>query len=76
MTETVGFSTEKTLWRMYIDGALRKQGLGAGIILIGPKKIKIEYAVRIAYASTNNTVEYEALITELKLVNKVLVESL
>ena len=76
MTETEGFSNEKTLWQMYIDGALGKQGSGAGIILIGHERIKIKYAIRIAYCAINNTVEYEALITGLKLVNEVRTESL
>ena len=61
---------------MYIDGALRKQGSGAGIILIRPEKIKIEYTVIIAYGATNIAIQYEALITRLKLANKVRVESL
>ena len=71
MTETLGFNNKKTLWQMYIDGASRKPGLGVEIILIGPGKLKIEYTVRIAYGATHNVTEYEALITGLKLANKV-----
>ena len=52
MTKIAGLSNEKNLWRMYIDGASGRQGSGAGIILISPKKIKTEYAVRIAYGAT------------------------
>ena len=76
MTEIAELSNEKNLWLMYINGALSKQSSGTGIILIGPKKIKIEYTIRIAYAATNNVVEYEALVTGLKLANEVRVESL
>ena len=76
MTEITELSNEKNLWQMYIDGASSKQDSGARIILIGPKKIRYEYAVRIVYVAINNTAEYEALVTGLKLANEVRVESL
>ena len=56
---------------MYIDGASGKQGSGTGIIFIGPERIKIEYAIKMTYHATNNAVKYEALITGLRLVNKI-----
>ena len=61
---------------MYIDGPSEKQGSSAGIILIGPDKIRIEYAIRITYGAMNNAAEYKALITGLKLANEVRAESL
>ena len=61
---------------MYIAGASGRQGSGVGIILIGPKKLRIEYAVRIVYGAINNATEYEALIMGLKLANEVRAESL
>ena len=63
-------------WSLYIDGASRFQGSGAGIILVGPNKIRIRYAVKLKYNSTNNAVEYEALITSLKLAIEVKIENL
>ena len=76
MTEVKGFSNKKFKWQMYIDSASRKKGSGIGIILIGPERIKIEYTVRIAYHTMNNTVEYEALITRVRLANEVRAESI
>ena len=58
------------------NGASGKQGSSARIILVGPKKIRIKYAIRIAYGATNNTAKYEALITGLKLANEIRTESL
>ena len=61
---------------MYTDGTSGRQGSGTGIILIGPKKIKIEYNVRKAYSAINNMAEYEPLITGLKLANEMRAKSL
>ena len=63
-------------WKLYIDGASRSQGSGAGIILIGPNKIRIRYAVKLKYSATKNAAEYEALITRLKLAIEVRAENL
>ena len=54
-------------WKLYIDGASGSQGSRAGIILNGPNKIWIRYAVKLKYNTTNNAAEYEVLITGLKL---------
>ena len=63
-------------WRMFIDGATGKNGSGVGIILIGPKRIRIEYAVRMGYHATNNAAEYEALVIGLRLANEVKAKNL
>ena len=63
-------------WKLYIDGASGSQGFGAGIILIGPNKIRIRYAVKLKYNATNNTIEYEVLLTGLKLATEVMAEHL
>ena len=46
------------------------------MILIGLNKIQISYAVKLKYNATNNTAEYEALLTGLKLAIEVRVEHL
>ena len=63
-------------WKLYIDGASGAQGFGAGIVLIGPNKVKVKYTVQIKYNDANNTAEYEALITILKLAIEVTAEHL
>ena len=63
-------------WSLYIDGTSGSQDSGAGIILVGPNKIRIKYAVKLKYNATNNAVEYEALITGLKLAIEVRTENL
>jgi len=54
-------------WTLYVDGASGSSGAGAGILLISPQKVTLEYGLRLKLPLTNNTVEYEALITGLRL---------
>ena len=44
--------------------------------MIGPSKIQIKYVVKLKYSTTNNAVEYKALLTGLKLAIKVRAEHL
>ena len=52
--------------RMFVDGALSAMGAGAGIVIITPKGIRLEHSFRLGFKSSNNEVEYEALIAGLK----------
>jgi ribonuclease HI len=38
------------------------RGLGASIVLTSPKGDRLEYVLQIHFATSNNMVEYEALI--------------
>lgn len=54
-------------WDLYVDGASSTNGIGAGIILEGPRGITVEHALRFNFKASNNQAEYEALIAGLKL---------
>ncbi|KAI0495533.1 hypothetical protein KFK09_021834 [Dendrobium nobile] len=54
-------------WILYVDGSSGSSGAGAGILLISPQKITLEYGLRLKFPTTNNVAEYEALIAGLKL---------
>ena len=58
-------ATNKREWKLYVDGAVGAKGAGTGIVLQGPKQVKIEYMVCLNFLATNNTTEYEALIVGL-----------
>ncbi|XP_050238331.1 uncharacterized protein LOC126687817 [Mercurialis annua] len=47
-------ATEELTWNLFVDGASSDQGAGAGVVLLGPHKIAIEYAVHLSFKSTNN----------------------
>ena len=50
---------------MYFDGLLMKKGAGAGLVFISPLGVCMRYMVRLHFPSSNNVVEYEALINGL-----------
>ncbi|KAK8933512.1 hypothetical protein KSP39_PZI015592 [Platanthera zijinensis] len=55
-------------WTLYVDGASGVEGAGAGLLLISPELVAMEYGLRLKFPATNNAAEYEALIAGLKLV--------
>ena len=50
---------------MYIDGSLMKKGASTGMVFISPLGVRMRYMVRLHFPSSNNVVEYEALINGL-----------
>jgi ribonuclease HI len=54
-------------WIMYFDGALNLKGAGAGVLLISPQGEELKYILQIHYKASNNRVEYEALIHDLRI---------
>jgi ribonuclease HI len=52
---------------MYFDGSLMATGAGAGVVLICPVGDRLRYAIRLLFATSNNVVEYKALIHGLRI---------
>ncbi|GKU99761.1 hypothetical protein SLEP1_g12559 [Rubroshorea leprosula] len=67
---------EHPVWVLYVDGAANVEGLGSGAVLVGPGGFKSEHALRFKFQTTNNAVEYEALIYGLKLASELKVQSI
>ncbi|XP_024018842.1 uncharacterized protein LOC112090833 [Morus notabilis] len=63
-------------WKLYVDGASSESGSGAGVLLISPEGHKITSAVRFKFKTSNNEVEYEALIAGLRLASHLKIEKL
>ncbi|KAI5354811.1 hypothetical protein L3X38_007706 [Prunus dulcis] len=61
------FDTSTLVWGRHIDGSANQQGCGAGLVLTIPDGLKIEYALRFDFRTSNNEVEYEALLAGLRL---------
>jgi hypothetical protein len=55
------------LWTMFFDGSLMKIGEGAGLLFISPLGKHLCYVLRIHFPASNNVVEYEALVNELRI---------
>jgi hypothetical protein len=49
-------------WTLFFDSSSRKQGNGAGVVLLAPHGDQFKYMVYLDFKATNNMVEYEALL--------------
>ncbi|KAK8934997.1 hypothetical protein KSP39_PZI015020 [Platanthera zijinensis] len=54
-------------WEMLVDGASGKNSFGGGMVLVSPEGTRIEQALKVHFALTNNQAEYEAIIAGLRL---------
>jgi hypothetical protein len=54
-------------WVMYFDGSYTLKGVGAGVVLIQPEGDMLKYVIQIEFPAINKTVEYEGLVTRLRL---------
>ena len=57
-------------WKVYVDGAANQQGSRVGLVLVSPEKITIEKSLRLGFSAINNETEYEALLMEMTMVQK------
>ena len=69
-------ATDLSTWKLSVDGASNAQGSAVGLILTSPEGIDIEYALRFGFHTSNNEVEYEAVITGLNLAHSLEVDHL
>ncbi|XP_030925807.1 uncharacterized protein LOC115952727 [Quercus lobata] len=58
---------ESPQWSIHTDGSSNRQAGGDGVVLHSPEGDKVECMVRLDFPTTNNEVEYEALIAGLDL---------
>jgi hypothetical protein len=49
-------------WTLFFDSSSRKQGASAGVLLLAPRGDPFKYMVHLDIKTTNNMVEYEALL--------------
>ena len=67
-TNVEGQVTEEVpQWSIHTDGSSNKQAGGSGVILHSPEGDRIECMICPDFPTTNNEVEYEALIAGLDL---------
>ena len=50
---------------MYFDGALNRDGAGAGVLFISLKGEQLKYILQLLFKAINNATEYKALINGL-----------
>nr|GFB94196.1 reverse transcriptase domain-containing protein [Tanacetum cinerariifolium] len=54
-------------WTLFTDGSSCVDGSGAGLILLNLEGVEFTYTLRFKFDATNNEVEYEALISGLRI---------
>jgi ribonuclease HI len=54
-----------------MDGSSQCQRSGVGVVLISTQKKKFQYAVKLDFVTTNNEVEYEAVLAGLAIAREV-----
>ena len=60
-------SETKRKWVIYIDGSSMKKNGGAGVLLITPDGEELGSSLWLKFRTTNNEVEYEAVIAGLRM---------
>ncbi|XP_057822397.1 uncharacterized protein LOC131034817 [Cryptomeria japonica] len=53
-------------WKLFFDGSRTQKGARAGFLFVTPQGDLIPKSFKLTFLCTNNTAEYEALITGLK----------
>ena len=61
---------------LHIDGASNAQSSRAGLILTNSEGVIIEYILRFNFKASNNQVKYEVLLTGLKIIKELDIDSL
>ena len=61
---------ESLHWKVYVDGAANQRGSGVGLVLVSPKKLTIEKSLRLGFSAINNEAEYETLLEEVSMVQR------
>ncbi|XP_071728020.1 uncharacterized protein [Rutidosis leptorrhynchoides] len=71
LTESTTISCgENQVWELYIDGACGPEGAGTGLVLTSPDGEEHTYALQFTFAATNNESEYEALLSGLRIAQR------
>ena len=58
-------------WQVYANGASNIRGSGIDVVMISPEWLQLEKSLRLGFCASNNKVEYKALITGLKAIQKI-----
>jgi ribonuclease HI len=66
-TQTPPKERELDYWTINFDGSLQVQGTEAEILVTSPKEESFKYVLQMHFPSSNNAVEYEALLHGLRM---------
>ena len=58
---------QEELWTIHTNGSSTQNRGGAGVVITSPEKDVLKYGVQLKFPITNNEVEYEAILTGLRI---------
>ena len=61
---------------MFFDGSLKREGGGAGIVLVSPTGEKLKYILQLHFEVSNNAAKYEAILYGLRIAISLCIQSL
>jgi ribonuclease HI len=65
--QTPAKEKELEYWTINFNGSLQVQGAAAGILVASPKGESLKYVLQMHFPASNNAVEYEALLHDLRI---------
>ncbi|XP_019248436.1 PREDICTED: uncharacterized protein LOC109227693 [Nicotiana attenuata] len=65
--EDILFIEEFPPWTMFFDGSARRNGAGAGVVLISPERQVLPFSFVLGETCSHNAAEYQALIIGLEM---------
>ncbi|XP_061367151.1 uncharacterized protein LOC133310267 [Gastrolobium bilobum] len=71
-----GGTEENKWWKLFVDGSSNKRGSGVGIIVENSEGVAVEHSLSLAFPTSNNQAEYEAMIARLILAKELRAECL
>jgi len=54
-------------WEMHFDGAVKRDGAGAGVVVVSPEKHILPYLFVLTQLCSNNVAEYQTLPLDLQM---------
>nr|XP_023885238.1 uncharacterized protein LOC111997386 [Quercus suber] len=67
---------EDKKWIVHVDGLSTHHAGGIGVVLQSPEGDRLKHKIHLQYQTTNNKVEYEALLKGLKLAKSIKAKSI
>ncbi|KAH0737071.1 hypothetical protein KY290_035776 [Solanum tuberosum] len=65
--EDAFLTEELPAWTMFFDGSVRRDGAGAGVVLISPEQLILTFSFVLGETYSNNAAEYQDLIVGLEM---------
>ncbi|CAM8911138.1 unnamed protein product [Rhodiola kirilowii] len=63
-------------WKMFFDGAARRDGAGAGVVFVSPENHLLPFSFTLTQLCSNNMAEYQALLLGLQMARQIRIDEM